>query len=793
MMQARIRGMKLRPIRAAGWTGRHRLDRHRPGRHRLCRHRLLPALACWLLVACAPASRGAEEVEGAGTGPPALPTLAIRVAEDSPLANALEAHRAIARLRDSEQFRFVMGPGATGDFVVEPFLLPLSPATRARLAALPIRVDEQAVELAGRRYAQPMSLAVRLPHEADQPFLVIGNEAEAVIGLMVNTLYFRGQRYDEGKEVAIDYWLDEGPYIARTGRWRVREDGRFEVDPALDEDLIAARDDVWAARRAIAGEHASLRIDPARAADAGIRALARDLDVAAARMAARIPALGDSPLALWVEDDYETLGRYTGTIAPAVVHEHEGSWDVHLIPQPRDGFYLRYATARALVARAGLAVDRPWLGDGAALWLSGDWYGRGFEAWLPLLAACHVLPTTAELLAGERQRDATDVLWAPVAAGVLARLPGKDLRAKLAAAADAEQVAAALAQIARSAADAPPPRPPHAERLDFQAGVSLAMQVGVANGYHAEGYFSVLEHLGGIGVRAVSVMPMASMGAPDQPRMGFMRGGAGSEHDLGMIEGVRRARARGMSVLYKPHIWVSNNSWPGDIAMATEADWATWWASYQRFMMHHAILATFAEAEIFAVGTEMGKTLEREAEWRRLIAGVRRVFPGHLTYAGNWWGDYDRIPFAADLDVVGVDAYFPLSHDADATDADLAAGARQAVARMQAASRQLGKPLLLTEVGFAAQSAAWIAPHEEGTFGRDAASEEDQRRAYSALLGALGRPDWLAGVYPWKVYSNGVPQGSNPAPDFTFLGRAAEAVVAAYLRGELPKAATAAE
>jgi len=306
------------------------------------------------------------------------------------------------------------------------------------------------------------------------------------------------------------------------------------------------------------------------------------------------------------------------------------------------------------------------------------------------------------------------------------------------------------------------------------------MSPGLAGGYQADACLEVLAHLHRMGARAVSVMPMAGQRSPDQPGLGFMRRGAGSEHDLAMVEGVRRARAHGFQVLYKPHVWVGRDSWPGDIAMTSDADWELWWRAYRRYIVHHAILAAFSGAEVFAVGTELGGTLGREAEWRHLIASVRRVYPGAVTYAGNWWGDYDRIPFADLLDAVGVDAYFPLSRDPEASDGDLAAGAREAVERMRAVATRFGKPLLLTELGFSARRAAWTTPHVEGRPG-DPVSERDQERAYAAFLGALGRPEWLAGVYPWKVMSSGVPEDGRGDPDFVFLGRPAEAVVAADL------------
>ena len=193
--------------------------------------------------------------------------------------------------------------------------------------------------------------------------------------------------------------------------------------------------------------------------------------------------------------------------------------------------------------------------------------------------------------------------------------------------------------------------------------------------------------------------------------------------------------------------------------------------------MHHAVLAEHTKSELFSIGVELGLTLEREAEWKQLIRAVRSVFSGEVTYSGNWWGDYDRVPFWPLLDYVGVDAYFPLAHSADADRATLEEGARRAVEEMRQASERFGRPVLLTEMGFSAREGAWVDPHKEG----GTVSEEDQKLAYEVFLEALGRPSWLRGLYVWKVFSHADAEGGG-RPDFRLMGRQAEAVVEHYFK-----------
>jgi hypothetical protein len=289
-----------------------------------------------------------------------------------------------------------------------------------------------------------------------------------------------------------------------------------------------------------------------------------------------------------------------------------------------------------------------------------------------------------------------------------------------------------------------------------------------------------------MGADSVSLMPFAYQRSPTEPNLAFLNDHPSSETDVGVLHAARRAHAQGFRVLWKPHIWVSHDSWPGDIAMKSPTDWTLWWRAYRRYIVHHAVLAEHTGCELFSIGVELGRTLEREEEWKQLIQAVRSVYSGELTYSGNWWGDYDRVAFWPLLDYVGVDAYFPLAHTVDADRATLEEGARRAVEELRKNAERFGRPVLLTEVGFAAREGAWMDPHKEG----GTVSEADQKLAYEVFLEVLGRPSWLKGIYVWKVFSHPDVEGGG-RPDFRLMGRPAEAVVEGYFK--VPPDASATE
>jgi len=566
----------------------------------------------------------------------------------------------------------------------------------------------------------------------------------------------------------FDFLLRESAWLERSGLWQKTESG-WRIETETERDDFASRDAAYAAMQPILGRWIELRAPAAMASRQDIQALAARLDSATGAMAKRIPLALEQPITVVIEDDYVAQGRHLGDIGEAVLTPEA---TVHLVWHPNDTDAYLHQIARALLIRAGLSEGLPlWIENGAALWLSRGWYGRDFEAWLPRLVTARVLPTAEQLFATEQQQDSSAPLWIPAAASLIDASPGESLSKKLTrlpGPSAATQHLSNLTGLKPSSARAEIPTVP------FLKGVSFAMFNRIDGGYHAPVVDERLELLEKIGSNAISLMPFAYQPKAEGSELRFLNQSPASETDVGTIYSARRAHAAGFHVLWKPHIWISGDSWPGDIAMPDDATWVAWFASYRRYIAHHAFLAEWAGCDLFSIGVELGQTLERKAEWEELIASVRTLFSGAVTYSGNWFGDYDKAPFWDHLDFIGVDAYFPLSDEQNAQPATLAKGARGVAAQLKQAAERFGKPMILTEFGYAARSGAWVEPHTEG----GDFSAEDQAVAYNALFQALGRPAWLRGLFAWKVFS--AERGNPERPDFRFLGRPAEKVVRDY-------------
>ncbi len=299
-----------------------------------------------------------------------------------------------------------------------------------------------------------------------------------------------------------------------------------------------------------------------------------------------------------------------------------------------------------------------------------------------------------------------------------------------------------------------------------------------------------LQELADRGVNWIVQTPFGWQRVADRPELALIRGDQGwwGERDEGIARTTEHARSAGLKTLLKPHVWLRGRDsevWRGDIAMRTEADWRVWFGAYREFMLHYAVLAERLGIEGLSVGTELHGTVHREAEWRDLIAQVRAVYGGKLTYSANWYREYAEVGFWDALDWIGIQGYFPLSDREFPTVEELADGWKEPLDALGALARGEGKPVVFTEIGyksvpFTAQE-PWVWTDRRARI-TDARAFEAQASAYQAFFEIVWPEDWVAGAYFWKWYpSNGMP-GRGRSGDFTPQGKPAEEVLARWYR-----------
>ena len=268
---------------------------------------------------------------------------------------------------------------------------------------------------------------------------------------------------------------------------------------------------------------------------------------------------------------------------------------------------------------------------------------------------------------------------------------------------------------------------------------------------------AAMARLAGLGVDHVVLVPFGFQRRHDDPYLrfnpkpGWYSEGASAAHELTML-----GESLGFEIVLKPQVWLGHDddAWSATIGFDAEAGWQTWEANYRTFILHHVRTAEEIASPLFVIGTELGNAVSERSEfWRTLIAEIRTVYSGALTYAANWHDDYKQVPFWDDLDYVDVQAYFPLaeSNAANHSVEDLCVAWAPHKAALQQISERTGKPILFTEIGYRsvpyAAAEPWKWPSRRETTPADTTL---QRQLYTAFFETFWEEDWFAGALVWK-------------------------------------------
>jgi hypothetical protein len=324
------------------------------------------------------------------------------------------------------------------------------------------------------------------------------------------------------------------------------------------------------------------------------------------------------------------------------------------------------------------------------------------------------------------------------------------------------------------------PSPPSS----FLRGFTYAHEgYNIDDGYLSERSERSLERLRELGIDAVAIVPYTFMRNPREIVPLRVPERPGSETDEDVARAIAVAKAKGMSVLLKPQIWI-RGSWPGEIETSTDEDEELFFREYGRWIRHYALLAEKHGVEILAIGTELSKmTLGRRARWETIVGDVRAIYGGQLVYAANWGAEVEHVDFWPLLDYIGVDFYYPLSGEDAPSDEELRRGFERALDSVEAISRRHGRKVLLTEIGYASTKGPWKSPHSSDE--RKEPSLEDQARAYEVAFAALeDETDWIRGTFWWK-WPTDLDDGGEDHAGFTPSGKPAEDVVRRWYRERL--------
>lgn len=202
---------------------------------------------------------------------------------------------------------------------------------------------------------------------------------------------------------------------------------------------------------------------------------------------------------------------------------------------------------------------------------------------------------------------------------------------------------------------------------------------------------------------------------------------------------IRQAKAQGLKVCLKPVVNVADGTWRAfigffDKEVPGEPSWREWFASYETFIVHYARIAEAEGCEMLCIGCEMVQTDSREAEWRALIASVRDVYSGLVTYNCDKYQE-GHVTWWDAVDIVSSSGYYPMGSWEAQLD------------RIEKVVEASGKPFFFMEAGCPSRDTSPAKPNDWALVGKP--SESAQADYYRDMFEACGRRDWVQGFMLW--------------------------------------------
>jgi hypothetical protein len=257
-----------------------------------------------------------------------------------------------------------------------------------------------------------------------------------------------------------------------------------------------------------------------------------------------------------------------------------------------------------------------------------------------------------------------------------------------------------------------------------------------------------------------------------------------SPSDAAVVAAIQSLQAQGITVVLKPHVdsidgtWRGEFTWPSsDTTTAAQQAWLTaWFTSYQSFILHFAQIAANNNVGTLVIGTEFEKLTGNtcagscESYWLQYVINpIRTAYPSmKLVYGAGAAGagdEFTAVSFWNDVDILGVDGYFPLTNHADPTIAELVSAWSNNVdgfnplAALQNLQSTYQKPLIFTEIGYTSTAGANEAPYDYTPTG--AYDPTEQQNCYEAYFEVFSpQASWMKGVFWWD-WSVSVPVSSD--------------------------------
>ena len=253
--------------------------------------------------------------------------------------------------------------------------------------------------------------------------------------------------------------------------------------------------------------------------------------------------------------------------------------------------------------------------------------------------------------------------------------------------------------------------------------------------------------------------------------------------DAAVSAAITELHSKGLKVMLKPHVDALDGAWRGTF---TPSDVNAWFASFTSFILHYAQIAQNNNVELLCLGTEYAQLSgsANRTPWLSVITAIKTTYTGPLAYAANatFAGDeFTSVSFWDQVDVIGLDAYFPLTDHSDPTVSQLVAAWSSnkdginivAAVKNFANAQNPAKPVIFTEIGYRSVARANTAPFDFTLAG--AVDTTEQESCYEAMYEVWSQQNlFLKGNFWWD-WSVPIPAAGDT--DYTPWTKPAETVL----------------
>ena len=235
----------------------------------------------------------------------------------------------------------------------------------------------------------------------------------------------------------------------------------------------------------------------------------------------------------------------------------------------------------------------------------------------------------------------------------------------------------------------------------------------------------------------VILTPAAVQDTPHSVFIDFASSRTSSDEEL--IDTIRYLHSRGIRVAIKPTVNCLDGSWRAYISfiepdVPSEPKWHEWFASYTAFQLHFARIAQQEGCCMFLAGCEMVMADHRDAEWRQLIADIRRVYTGLVGYNCDKYQE-DRVSWWDCVDMIASSGYYPTCDWENQLD------------RIEKVIQTFQKPFFFSELGCMAITGAETLPNNWQLKGEP--DENVQVEWYETMFRACLKRPWVGGFAFW--------------------------------------------